>query len=240
VQYYTMGREEWRGSSTWPPPGATWQTWHLSAGQALTAAPAAAGEAADTYQVDPKLASPPGSRWGLVVGTSARRGYTNRRRLQSGMQTYTTPALPQAIEVTGHPRVRVFLESSAADGAVFAYLEDVSPDGRVTYVTEGQLRLIHRQATFGPGDVFPVRSFRKADARDMVPGQVTEVLFDLLPTSYQFAAGHRIRLSLSGHDAANFSQPYPVRPPVYQIHRDAQHPSQLELPAFQPISRPKA
>ena len=240
VQYYTMGvgREEWRGSSTWPPPGATWQSWYLDADRAMAAAPATAGEAEDVYQVDPAQASPPGSRWGLVVGTSARRGYGDRRRLEKGMLTYTTPVLPQAIEVTGHPRVRLHVASDATDGAVFAYLEDVAPNGRVTYVTEGQLRLIHRQATLGPDDLTPIRSFRKADARDMVPGQVTEVLFDLLPTSYQFAAGHRIRLAFGGSDAANFSQPYPARPPVYRMHRDSRHPSRLELPVFLPSGPP--
>ena len=233
VQYYTMGvgREEWRGSSTWPPPGATWQSWHLDAARAMTAKPATAADAEDSYQVDPAQASPAGSRWGLVVGTSAGRGYTDRRRLQAGM-TYTTPVLPQALEVTGHPRVRLFVASDATDGAVFAYLEDVAPNGRVTYVTEGQLRLIHRQATLGPTDLTPVRSFRRADARDMVPGQVAEVVFDLLPTSYEFPAGHRIRLALAGHDAANFSQPYPSQPPLYRFHRDRLHPSRLELPVF--------
>lgn len=232
VQYYTMGREEWRGSSTWPPPGATWQSWYLDADRAMTATPATAGEAEDIYQVDPAQASPPGSRWGLVIGTSARRGYGNRRRIETGMLTYTTPVLPQALEVTGHPRVRLFMASDATDGAVFAYLEDVAPNGRVTYVTEGQLRLIHRQATLGPGDLTPVRSFRRADARKMVPGQVTEVVFDLLPTSYDFAAGHRIRLAFAGHDAANFSHPYPPRAPVYRMHRDSLHSSRLELPVF--------
>lgn len=232
VQYYTMGREEWRGSNTWPPPGATWQSWHLDADKTLTTTPPAADEAEDTYQVDPAQVSPPGSRWGLVVGTSARRGYSDRRRLGKGMLSYTTPALPQAMEVTGHPRVRIFMASDATDGAVFAYLEDVAPNGRITYVTEGQLRLIHRQATLGPDDLTPIRSFRRSDARDMVPGQVTEVVFDLLPTSYQFATGHKIRLVVAGHDAANFSQPYPARPPVYRVHRDALHASRVELPVF--------
>lgn len=240
VQYYTMGREEWRGSSTWPPAGATWQSWHLGAEHTLTATPATNGEAEDSYQVDPAQASPAGSRWGLVVGTNARRGYGNRRRLQDGMLSYTTPALPQALEVTGHPRVRLHMASSASDGAVFAYLEDVAPDGRVTYVTEGQLRLIHRAATLGPDDLMPIRSFRKADAREMAPGQVAEVVFDLLPTSYQFAAKHKIRLNFAGHDAANFSQPYPGPPPTYQMHRDSAHPSRLELPTFAVATRPKS
>jgi len=213
-------------------PGATWQSWYLDVERAMTATPATNGEAADTYQVDPALASQPGSRWGLVVGTNAKRGYDDRRRLESGMLTYTTPPLPEAVEVTEHPRVRVYLASNSTDGAVFAYLEDVAPDGRVTYVTEGQLRLIHRQATLGPGDLTPVRSFLRADAQEMVPGQVTELLFDLLPTSYQFEAGHRIRLSFAGHDATNFSHPYQASPPVYEIHRDSVHSSRLELPIY--------
>lgn len=166
-----------------------------------------------------------------MIGTSATRGYHDQRDLDARRLTYTTPALTQPLEVTGHARLRVFMESSAPDGAVFAYLEDVWPGGRVSYVTEGQLRLIHRQSTAPASDLPPTRSYLKSDAREMVPGEVTEIVMDLLPTSYEFRAGHRIRLSIAGNDAANFSQPYPAET-TFRFHRDAAHATRLELPVF--------
>lgn len=234
VQYFTMGKEQWRGSATWPPPGATWQSWYFDQGRTLSAIPPTARDADDTYQVDPFLKSAPGSRWGLVVGTSARRGYGSRRDSAATMLAYTSPPLARAMEVTGHPVVRVFMSASATDGAVFAYLEDVAPDGRVTYVTEGQLRLIHRKATFAAGDLTPSRTFRRADAQPLVPGQVVEITLDLLPTSYVLQSGHRIRLAIAGQDATNFSQAYPSPAPQYRVHRDAVHLSRLELPTYNP------
>jgi hypothetical protein len=223
VEYYTMGAEEWRGATTWPPPGAQWVQWHLGAGRRLTPAMPAEAESRDTYTINATLTSGGGSRWGMVVGTGAVRGYPDRRRNATRMLTYTTPPLTQAVEVTGHPRLSVFLSANAPDGALFAYLEDVAPGGRVTYVTEGQLRLIHRRQP---------RSFRKADAEPLVPSQVTPVAFDLLPTSYVFPAGHAIRVSFAGVDAATFSNVLPVTPLVYDLHRDAAHPSRIELPTY--------
>ena len=41
------------------------------------------------------------------------------------------------------------LATTGSDGAIYAYLEDVAPDGEVIYLTEGCLRFIHR-ATTGP------------------------------------------------------------------------------------------
>jgi len=232
VQYYAMGAEEWRGSITWPPPETSWRSWYLGAAGSMTTTAPPAGEAEDVYRVDAALATPRGSRWGLVLGTTTSRGYGDRRNLASRMLTYSTPALSQSVEVTGAPRLHLQMSSDAGDGAVFAYLEDVSPTGRVTYVTEGQLRLLHRSARVEPNSRVLLRSFHRADAQPMLPGQVSEVMFDLQPVSYRFSRGHRIRLAISGHDAANFSQAYSAPSPTYRFHRDGLHPSRIELPIF--------
>lgn len=139
--------------------------------------------------------------------------------------------------MTGHPIVRLFLSANASDGSLFAYLEDVYPSGEVRYVTEGLLRLLHRQIGVSPlaGDPVPFRSYRRADARPLVPGEVVEVVFDLLPTSFVFCAGHSIRLAIGGADARTFAAPVLTSPLIYELHRDAVHPSRLELPTY---SRP--
>ncbi len=43
------------------------------------------------------------------------------------------------------PIVSLWIAASQGDAAIFAYLSEVEPDGRVRYVTEGVLRAIHRQ-----------------------------------------------------------------------------------------------
>ena len=241
VQYYTMGEERWKSARVWPPPGAVWQSFFLAPERLSSQQPAAVESADDRYQVDEMATSGPGSRWGLIVGTGTRRGYTDQRDRDRRLLTYTTPPLQEDLEVTGHPIVRLFLSANAVDGAVFAYLEDVRPNGEVRYVTEGQLRLIHRKLGTSPieGDPVPFRSYRRADGRPLVPGEVTEVAFDLLPTSFVFRAGHRIRLGIAGVDAGFFDAPLPVSPLVYEVHRDQPHPSRLDLPTY-PASRPSS
>ena len=190
--------------------------------------------ASDTYEVDESVGTGRGSRWGLVVGTGIERGYPDRGEIDRRLLTYTSPPLESDLEVTGHPIVRLFLSANASDGAVFVYLEDVRPTGEVTYVTEGQLRLAHRRLAESPiaGDPVPFRTFLRADARPLVAGEVAEVVFDLLPTSFVFRAGHAIRIAIAGADADHFSLPLPVSPLVYEVRRDAHHASRIELPTY--------
>ena len=53
-------------------------------------------------------------------------------------------------EVTGHPVITLYVSSTATDGEFFAYLEDVDANSTVTYVTEGELRAIHRKLSMDP------------------------------------------------------------------------------------------
>lgn len=237
VHYYTMGAERWRAASEWPPPGVAWESRFLAAGHVLSGradTPEGSAEGSDRYVVDESVTSGPGSRWGLIVGTGTRRGYSDRRRDEARRLIYTSEPLSADVEVTGHPILHVFLSANAEDGALFAYLEDVWPDGGVRYVTEGALRLLHRKLARWPlaGDPVPFRTYRRVDAQPLVPSEVTEVVFDLLPTSYVFRAGHRLRLALAGADAGAFDTPRLVSPLVYDVHRDARHPSRLELPTY--------
>ncbi|HXH25429.1 MAG TPA: CocE/NonD family hydrolase, partial [Vicinamibacterales bacterium] len=260
VHYYTMGEERWKTSRSWPPPGAVTQAYYFGPSQRLErdapaaptapapiraaapssqrperGVPAASDEAYDRYVVDETVTSGPGSRWGLIVGTGARRGYGDRRDRAKRLLTYTSPPLREDVEVTGHPVVHLFMSANATDGAVFAYLEDVRPNGEVRYVTEGQLRLLHRRLrpqASPPSAPIPFRTYTRADGRPVTPGEVMEVVFDLLPTSFVFRTGHAIRLAIAGVDAGTFDAPVLASPLAYEVHRDRLHRSRIELPTY--------
>ena len=70
--------------------------------------------------------------------------YPDRAEEDARLLTYTGAPLEGALRITGTPVVSLQLSSNKPDGALHVYLEDVAPDGRVTYLTEGILRLIHR------------------------------------------------------------------------------------------------
>ncbi len=76
---------------------------------------------------------------------------------------------------------------TATDGAFFAYLEDVAPDGHVTYLDEGALRAVNRKQMVAHERPYnplgPAPSNSRHDAQPLVPGKPAELKFCMWPTS---------------------------------------------------------
>jgi predicted acyl esterase len=145
----------------------------------------------------------------------------------------TSEPLSEDLEITGYPIVTLLISSTHTDGAFFVYLEDVDENGRVTYVTEGQLRALHRgvsDATPPYQMSIPYHSFEESDGELMTPGEITEITFGLHPTSVIIRAGHRIRVAIAGHDAALFARIPDMGDAVINVERNAIHSSMIELP----------
>ena len=115
------------------------------------------------------------------------------------------------------------------------YLEDVAPDGRSRYLTEGGLRLLHRNVDPDPGfEAFgPVHSFATKDALPMVPGEVATIEIRLNPISVKIVRGHRIRLAIAGADAAIFDRVPASGNPTLTVERNSGHASYVELPILE-------
>ena len=160
--------------------------------------------------------------------------YGDRRNEDARLLTYTSAPMAVDTEVTGHPVVTLWLSSTESDGAFIVYLEDVAPDGTLTYITEGQLRAVMRAATGDPPlyrKYGPHRSELRADAMPLVPGEVAEISFDLWATSVLIRAGHRIRVAVAGADADPFLRyPRDGSVPVLSVRRNATYPSAIALP----------
>ncbi len=231
VHYYTMGSEVWRSSDEWPPREVEELRFHLARDGRLTDVPEVAN-GQDDYRLDAALGSGPMSRWTALVGpTESAILYPNQERFSNRSLSYTSPPLSKPLEVTGHPMVTLHLSADADDASVLVVLEDVSPDGRVHYVTEGSLRALHRRSiTRSPPyrDAVPVRLYNRAAAAPLEPGGVVELTFDLLPTSYAFQAGHALRLSIAGIDTDYFDLLDATT--TLRIHRGGEHFSSLTLP----------
>ena len=218
VRYFTMGSERWSSGEVWPPPDAAPEIWYCDGDAALTRnEPSADG--ADVYDVDDELGTGRRSRWVSLLGLIAPVGYSRRREAGRRMLVYRSAPLAEAMSIAGHPLARLHVSSSTADAHIFIYLEDEFPDGHVEYITEGQLRALHRKvAEDAPYDsVAPYRSFDREDALAVEPGKPFEVLIDLLPTAWRVEAGHRLRLAIAGADKDHFAQ-LPARPTL-TLHR---------------------
>jgi putative CocE/NonD family hydrolase len=133
------------------------------------------------------------------------------------------------------PVAPLFVRSTATDGQFYAYLEAALPDGRVKCVTDGQLRAIHRKISDEPPPYTmfgPYHTFGRKDAMPLVPGEVAEIAFDLLPISVRFEAGWRIRLAFAGADKDVFAPVPGCEAPEITVERNSQYASYIDLPVI--------
>jgi len=237
----------WESSDEWPPAGIASTTWFLSDGPSgtvvsandgtlTTTAPTAPG--LDEYTVDYTCTTGAFNRW--------RNGYGGRREEPKGTTffdertaedekalTYTSEPLADDMVLLGYPVAHLWVTSSDSDGDFFVYLEEVDGSGRSNYLTEGAMRASYRALRRPPFDDFdlPSSAALQSTMADL-PDQPVELAIDLMGVAFVIDAGHRIRVTITGADAANHAlYPDPAGgAPTVTIHRDPQHASLIELP----------
>ena len=64
----------------------------------------------------------------------------------------------------------------------------------------------------------------------LVPGEIAELKFGLLPTSVLIKKGHRIRIAIAGHDRSVFARIPANGTPTISVSRNSQSASFVELP----------
>ena len=235
VHYYTMGEERWKSADTWPPPEGETLSFYFSSRHSLAINKPMDKTAYDAYTVDYSTGTGDAARWNSLTGPrgGTQFAYPNRAEEDEQLLCFTSEPLAEDLEVTGHPVVELYVSSTVNDGNFFVYLEDVDPSGQVTYVTEGMLRALHRKFSADEPPykmVVPYHTFKKGDATSLVPGEVAELVFDLLPTSYLFKKGHSVRVAIAGADKDHFALMETNPPPELKIYRNAEYSSGIDLP----------
>ena len=111
-------------------------------------------------------------------------------------------------ELAGNPSLTLYIASSSADPAFFAYVEDVAPDGRVTYLTEGLFRAVHRKAApqsrLPYGQTEPAKSYLRQDGEPVHANETVRIEFPIFPIAALIRKGHSLRVSLAGADRSAF------------------------------------
>jgi putative CocE/NonD family hydrolase len=230
VHYFTQHGEVWREAQSWPPVD-THERLYLDADGRLT--PGNPTPGSDEYQADFAKGTGGQTRYERIAAIDSRDYYIDWQTRDAAMLCYTSPPLERDSEVSGHVVADLYLASSEPDTAVFVYLSEVEADGTVRYVTEGLLRALHRKESPCPPahrTAWPYRSFARADAAPMPPGEPQRLHFALLPTSWTFKAGSRLRLAIAGADADHCAQVPHGRPPLMTLYRGADMASSIRLP----------
>ncbi|MBL8160492.1 MAG: CocE/NonD family hydrolase, partial [Anaerolineae bacterium] len=214
-----------------PLPNSDMQTWYFQAQRGLAPTAPAGSTEPDTYQVDFSATTGKTNRWQTQMARPLV--YRDRAPQDRRLLTYTSAPLEHDIEITGYPVVTLHVASSEEDGAFFVYLEDVDEQGVVRYITEGQLRGIHRKLAATPAPYWsgmPYRSFRRADAAPLPRGERVELTFGLQPTSALIRRGHAIRVAIAGADSETFARIPAQGAPTWQVFRSAIAASCIRLP----------
>ncbi len=237
LHYYTLNEGAWRTTARFPVPGTRTRRLYFVAGRALAWHPAAQ-PSADLLRLDPSVGSGALNRWNTNL-TGEPVVYPDRAAVDRKLLSYTSAPLRRPARVTGLGRVALTVTGvrGASHGALYAYLEDVQPDGRVIYVTEGELALADR-AVAAKRDNPPWRRLRtprtyaSSAAAPFPPGEPQRVTFDLLPTSVLFRAGDRIRVTIAAADPDAFQLLPANGKAAYRIGHGGPAPSYLELPVI--------
>ncbi|MFE6054496.1 CocE/NonD family hydrolase [Kitasatospora sp. NPDC056446] len=236
VHYYTFNEDVWRTTTRWPVPGTRTRPFYLAAGNTLGPRPEDRRTGSDLLTLDPTAGTGPLDRWNTNL-SGAQVSYPDRAAVDAKLLGYTTAPLTADTRVTGNGKVTLEVTGLAgsAQGALHAYLEDVAPDGRVTYLTEGQLALVDRAVADRDDNpdwrrLRTPRSYAAEDAADLPQGKAQRVTIDLQPVSVLFRAGDRIRLTVAAANPDSFQLLPADGRASYRIGWGGDRASVLELP----------
>ena len=232
VRVHVGGAGHWRDLAGWPPPEVARQPWYLGAGGRLAAEPPEPQDAGEpglsSFRYDP--ADPTPSVGGQLL--TGKAGAADNRALEArpDVLVFTSAPLTGALDVIGPVSVRVRVRASGPDFDLFARLCDVDPRGRSRNVCDGIIR--HRPGASGDGEA---------------PDAVT---VPMSATAYQFGAGHRLRLQVSGGAHPRFARntgsgeppatAVRLAPVEVQIVHEVSDPAVLSLPVLPGRSDPGA
>jgi putative CocE/NonD family hydrolase len=245
-----MGANEWRTANTWPPPGTSPQRWYLRAGRSgsatslndgiLSREKPGPGAAPERYTYDP--ARPVSTLGGNTLYCGKRRsssgeenpdfsitaGPRDQRAVEAECLTYTSEPLAGDLDIVGPVSATLFASSSCVDTDFVARLCDVFPDGRSILVVDGILRARYRKGRFKP--------------RLLKPKEVYRFDIDLWPTAWRFAAGHRLRVSVTSSNFPRFDRNLntgeepgrgsTMKVAINRVFHDRDYPSHLVLPVL--------
>ena len=230
VHYFSMREEQWHAAASWPPLGETRQL-AFAEGHSLADAPGAEGE--DAYAVDFTIGTGNNTRHERLAAENTTTYYADWQGRDARMLSYTSAPLARDAEVSGHVVADLWVASSQGDAAIHVYLSEVEADGTTRYVTEGVLRAIHRREQRPQPKQnwsWPFRTFARADAQPMPKDRPERLRFALIPTSWMFRRGSRIRVSIAGADADHYAQVPHGRPPRLSFKRGGTMASTITLP----------
>jgi putative CocE/NonD family hydrolase len=200
----------WRAETAFPPSRQREEALFLAPDRLV------AGSSGDETTVEMAYHPAVGTAFGMFSAGAPHVLPADQRGEEAYSSVFTGPTLTEPLEILGHPRLTLRVDSDAEVITFAARLCDVAPDGSSALVTKGVLNATHRES--------------HSDPAPLVPGQPYDLTIDLDATSWRFAPGHRLRLSISNADFPN-TWPAPTLANS-RIHLGGTRGSRLTLPVL--------
>lgn len=224
IHYFTMDgavEGQWHAADSWPVAGMHKERWWVTDGTQLTAVSPSNSTQGD-FTVRTDVDCPQGGV-GPFMQPCLHPG--------QGLTLLSAPLMQERI-LTGNPVVNLQVRVNRTDANVFAYLIDMDPQGKTGVITEGRLRASLRAEAVPPFAV-PSTPWHRAFAQDDRPlksGEAVALHFDLLPTSYRIAAGHRLGLVVMGADYRERMRNATAEGATLSVLSSASEPSWVDVP----------
>ncbi|EHQ26636.1 CocE/NonD family hydrolase [Mucilaginibacter paludis] len=194
---FITGSNQWKKFNTWPPKNTTEKTLYLQADGKLSFTPSKSANSFDEYVSDPNTPVP------YQDGIQERRTreymiddqrFASRR---PDVKTYQTDALTEDITLTGPVMADLFSSTTGTDADYVVKLIDVFPDDYPAPVPNPKNITLAGYQMLVRGEIFRGRyrnSFVKPEA--FVPGQITEIKYNLPDVAHTFRKGHRMMIQV--------------------------------------------
>lgn len=242
---FVTGSNEWREFSAWPPENRVEKNLYFQSGEAASFQAPVTKISYDEYISDPSNPVP----YTEDVHTNRTEAYmTDDQRFASrrpDVMVYQTDILTEDITLAGPLNADLFVSTTGTDADFVVKLIDVFPpdakadDPDLKYPMGGYQMLVR-------GEVFRGKyrkSFEKPEP--FIPGQVTEVKYEIPDVAHTFKKGHRIMVQVQNswfplvdRNPQKFVDIYKCSDSDFQkatqrIYHDAKYPSHLKVSVLQ-------
>jgi putative CocE/NonD family hydrolase len=243
---FVTGSNEWRNFDTWPPKNIEEKSLYFYTRDSASFEKPLVKESYDEYVSDPMNPVP----YTEDVHTNRTTAYmTDDQRFASrrpDVMVYQTDLLNEDITLTGPLTADLFVSTTGTDADYIVKLIDVFPadtkadEGEDIKVPLGGYQMLVR------GEVFRGKyrnSFEKPEP--FVPGQVTEVKYEIPDVAHTFKKGHRIMVQVQNswfplvdRNPQKFVNIYKCSDSDFQkathrIYHDAKYPSHIKVSVLQ-------
>ena len=233
---------------SWPAEEAEARTWYLGGDGALSGRTPGGRGGADSFRFDAEAgASTLFGGTGEYPLTSPTWTDAEWTRFEPEEQlSYLTPPMEEDLIVAGPGYADLYVRSETEDVTVQVSISEVRPDGVEYLVTNGWLRLAHREVDEEDSSgTEVVHSFLREDIRPVRPGRWMRAQVGLPSFAHAFREGSQLRLTIAtpgrNHATWEFENPdYGGALPVHTVARTPERASALVLPVLEGLDAPDA